>query len=157
MLIDSAISPSDKAATSSNRIRPRRAADSALTTTIACSVPVFLIGGLAVQTDDELKFSPAGLGLAVPAYFGAGALASVPITIAAATRSLWTLIAILARHGIDRRMAVGFRGGCSGPLSLGAVASGAGHPTMWTVAAEAMLGAAALMVVGSRMLRNRRG
>src|SRR3982751_2147401 len=98
-----------------------RAAIGALTTTIACSVPVFLVGGLAVQIGAELGFSPAGLGLAVSAYFGASALASVPagalverygsttvaparlapasaslLTIAIAARSLWSLIAILA-------------------------------------------------------------
>jgi MFS family permease len=115
------ISPAEPAATSTNAVRPRRAVIGALTTTIACSVPVFLVGGLAVQIGDELGFSPAGLGLAVSAYFGAGALASVPagalverygsttiaragislaavslLTIAVAARSLWSLIAILA-------------------------------------------------------------
>jgi MFS family permease len=92
-----------------------------LTTTVAVSIPVFLVGGLAVQIGDELRFSPAGLGLAVSAYFGASALASVPagalverygavrisragITLAAASllgvaafaNALWSLIAILA-------------------------------------------------------------
>ena len=115
------ISPAEPAATSTNAIRPLRAATGALTTTIACSVPVFLVGGLAVQIGDELGFSPAGLGLAVSAYFGTSALASVPagalverygsttvaragislaalslLTIAVAARSLWSLIAILA-------------------------------------------------------------
>ncbi len=93
----------------------------ALTTTIAVSVPVFLVGGLAVQIGDELDFSPAGLGLAVSAYFGASALASVPagflverygatrvsragivlavaslLGVAAFATTLWSLIAILA-------------------------------------------------------------
>jgi MFS family permease len=54
------------------------AALGAVTTTIACVVPVFLVGGLAVQIGDELRFSPAGLGLAVSVYFGLSALASVP-------------------------------------------------------------------------------
>ncbi|MGW4940510.1 MFS transporter [Actinoplanes sp. NPDC004185] len=115
------ITPARTAATSANAVTPRRAVTSALTTTIACSVPVFLVGGLAVQISDELGFSPAGLGLAVSAYFGASALASVPagalverygsttiaragialaaaslLTIAVAARSLWSLIAILA-------------------------------------------------------------
>jgi predicted MFS family arabinose efflux permease len=74
-----------------------------------------------VQIGDELGFSPAGLGLAVSAYFGASALASIPagalverwgstavsrfgiglaaaslLGVAAAARSLWSLIAILA-------------------------------------------------------------
>jgi MFS family permease len=100
---------------------PTRAAIGALTTTIAVSIPVFLVGGLAVQIGDELGFSPAGLGLAVSAYFGASALASLPagalverygavrisragIALAAASligvavfaNALWSLIAILA-------------------------------------------------------------
>ncbi|GLY98240.1 MFS transporter [Actinoplanes sp. NBRC 103695] len=101
--------------------RPVRAATGALTTTIAVSIPVFLVGGLAVQIGDDLGFSPAGLGLAVSAYFGASALASVPagwlaekfgstnvsrfaiglacaalIAVALGARNLWSLIAILA-------------------------------------------------------------
>ena len=97
-----------------------RAVIGALTTTIAVSVPVFLVGGLAVQIGAELDLSPAGLGLAVSAYFGASALASVPagalverygavvvsragIALSAASllgvaffaRALWSLIAIL--------------------------------------------------------------
>jgi MFS family permease len=107
--------------TSPATVRPLRAATGALTTTIACSVPVFLVGGLAVQMGGELHFSPAGLGLAVSAYYGATALASVPagalverygsasiarygialsitslLAVAVLARSLWTLILILA-------------------------------------------------------------
>jgi MFS family permease len=55
-----------------------RASVGAVTTTIAVVVPVFLVGGLAVQIAGELRFSPAGLGLAVSVYFGVSALASVP-------------------------------------------------------------------------------
>ncbi|HEX8628582.1 MAG TPA: MFS transporter [Catenuloplanes sp.] len=58
--------------------RPVRAAVGAITTTIACVIPVFLVGGLAVQIGAELAFSPAGLGLAVSVYFGVSAVASVP-------------------------------------------------------------------------------
>jgi predicted MFS family arabinose efflux permease len=115
------IPAADPALTSTNGGRPLRAATSALTTTVAVSIPVFLVGGLAVQIGDELGFSPAGLGLAVSAYFGASALASVPagalverygsttvsrsgialaaaslLGIAVAARSLWSLIAIMA-------------------------------------------------------------
>jgi predicted MFS family arabinose efflux permease len=98
-----------------------RAALAALTTTAAVSIPVFLVGGLAVQIGAELDLSPAGLGLAVSAYFGASALASLPagalverygsarvsrvaillaaaslIAVAALANALWSLIAILA-------------------------------------------------------------
>jgi predicted MFS family arabinose efflux permease len=115
------ITPSPRVSTSVNASGPVRAAAGALTTTIAVSVPVFLVGGLAVQIGDELHFSPAGLGLAVSAYFGASALASIPagvlverygaarisrygialsaaslIGIAVAANALWSLIAILA-------------------------------------------------------------
>jgi predicted MFS family arabinose efflux permease len=55
-----------------------RASLGAVTTTISCVLPVFLVGGLAVQIAADLRFSPAGLGLAVSVYFGLSALASVP-------------------------------------------------------------------------------
>ncbi|MDG4795331.1 MFS transporter [Micromonospora sp. WMMD1082] len=58
--------------------RPVRASAVAVAVTIACVLPVFLVGGLAVQMREELGFSPAGLGLVVAVYFGIGALASVP-------------------------------------------------------------------------------
>ncbi|GAA1587047.1 MFS transporter [Actinoplanes couchii] len=110
----------DPAKTGSTSTNTVRVTSGALTTTVAVSIPVFLVGGLAVQVGDELNFSPAGLGLAVSAYFGVSALASIPagnlverygstriariaialagaslIGIAVAARSLWTLIAIL--------------------------------------------------------------
>jgi predicted MFS family arabinose efflux permease len=55
-----------------------RTAAGAVSTTIACVIPVFLVGGLAVQIGAALGFSPAGLGVAVSVYFGVSALASVP-------------------------------------------------------------------------------
>ncbi len=107
--------------TASTRQNARRATVGALTTTISVSIPVFLVGGLAVQVGEELHFSPAGLGLVVSAYFGASALASIPagalverfgatriartgiglsaaslLAVAVGGRSLWSLIAILA-------------------------------------------------------------
>ncbi|WP_045740500.1 MFS transporter [Actinoplanes rectilineatus] len=115
---DLGTSPNGTASTSTNAVR---ATIGALTTTTAVSIPVFLVGGLAVQIGDELDFSPAGLGLIVSAYFGVSALASVPagalverygstrvsrlgvglaagalITVAAVAQSFWSLLAILA-------------------------------------------------------------
>jgi MFS family permease len=58
--------------------QPVRASLSATVITIACVLPVFLLGGLAVQMGAELHFAPAGLGLAVSVYFGVSALASIP-------------------------------------------------------------------------------
>lgn len=46
--------------------------------TILGVLPVFLLGGLAVQVRDELGLSEAGLGLAVATFFAASALMSVP-------------------------------------------------------------------------------
>ncbi|WP_309251468.1 MFS transporter [Micromonospora noduli] len=45
-----------------------------------------------------------------------------------------------------------YAGGCLGPLSLGPLAAHLGYSAMWTIAAVAMLLAAALMLVGSRLL-----
>ncbi|MEH0982103.1 MFS transporter [Micromonospora sp. CPCC 205556] len=59
-------------------VPPVRAGVGAIVTTIASVLPVFLVGGLAVQMGQDLDFSPAGLGLAVSVYFGVSALASVP-------------------------------------------------------------------------------
>jgi MFS family permease len=42
-------------------------------------MPVFLVGGLAVQISHELKLTRVGLGLAVAVYFGATALGSLPV------------------------------------------------------------------------------
>jgi predicted MFS family arabinose efflux permease len=50
-----------------------------------------------------------------------------------------------------------YAGGCLGPLGLGTLAAAAGYPTMWSVAAAAMLMAAALMLVGSSLLRRHTG
>ncbi|MEV7329604.1 MFS transporter [Micromonospora sp. NPDC093244] len=62
----------------SARPRPVRASTGAVATTVACVLPVFLLGGLAVQMGADIGFSPAGLGVAVAVYFGVSALASVP-------------------------------------------------------------------------------
>ena len=48
-----------------------------LTTTIAANLPVFLLGGLAVQMQDELGYGTTALGLSVGAFYGVGAVSSV--------------------------------------------------------------------------------
>ncbi|MGC5660932.1 MFS transporter [Micromonospora sp. WMMD723] len=68
----------DTALSRTPAVRPLRAGSGAVATTIASVLPVFLVGGLAVQMGDDLGFSPAGLGLAVSVYFGVSALAAVP-------------------------------------------------------------------------------
>ncbi|WP_233600794.1 MULTISPECIES: MFS transporter [Micromonospora] len=72
-MTDTALHPSPPAAR-----RTVRVSAGAIATTIARVLPVFLVGGLAVQMGHDLHFSPAGLGLAVSVYFGISALASVP-------------------------------------------------------------------------------
>lgn len=47
--------------------------------TVVFVLPVYLSGALAVQLTDELRFGPTGLGVAVAVFFGAGAVASVPL------------------------------------------------------------------------------
>src|SRR5437773_5833112 len=42
-------------------------------------MPVFLVGGLAVQISHDLRLSAAELGLAVAVYFGVTALGSLPV------------------------------------------------------------------------------
>ncbi|WBB56130.1 MFS transporter [Verrucosispora sp. WMMD573] len=84
------------ARTSEAAARPVRASAVAVTVTIVCVLPVFLVGGLAVQMREELGFSPAGLGLVVAVYFGVGTLASVP---SGALVERWGA-AVVARAGI---------------------------------------------------------
>ena len=173
-----------------------RASIGALTTTIAVSVPVFLVGGLAVQIGDELRFSPAGLGLAVSAYFGASALASVPagylverfgatrvsragialavaslLGVAAFANTLWSLILILAlgaaanamgqlasntalsRHVPPRRQGLSF-GIKQAAIPVATLLSGAAVPVValtlgwrWAFVFVAGLAAATLLLV----------
>src|SRR5690242_18477515 len=42
-------------------------------------MPVFFVGGLAVQISRDLKLTRTGLGLAVAVYFGVTALGSLPV------------------------------------------------------------------------------
>jgi MFS family permease len=195
-MAETRIPAADNAATSTNSTRPVRAAAGALTTTIAVSVPVFLVGGLAVQISDELRFSPAGLGLAVSAYFGASALASVPagalverygsarisrfgialaaaslIGIAAAASALWSLVAILAlgaganamgqlasntslaRHVPPRRQGLSF-GVKQAAIPVSTLLAGAAVPTValtvgwrWAFVLAGVLAAGAILLV----------
>ncbi|MDY7085209.1 MAG: MFS transporter [Actinomycetota bacterium] len=103
-----------------------RASTGALTTTIAVSIPVFLVGGLAVQIGDELDFSPAGLGLAVSAYFGASALASIPAGY------------LVERYGATRMSRAGIALAAASLLGVAAFAN-----TLWSLIAILVLGAAA--------------
>ncbi|MBA2322729.1 MAG: MFS transporter, partial [Pseudonocardiales bacterium] len=57
---------------------PVTAAIGAVATTTAAVIPIFLVGGLAVQISRELGFNPAGLGVVVSLYFAASALVAMP-------------------------------------------------------------------------------
>ncbi|MEV6344859.1 MFS transporter [Actinoplanes sp. NPDC051851] len=101
----------------------------AIATTIVVAIPVFLVGGLAVQIGADLHFSAAGTGLATGAYFAAAALTAVPsgalverfgarrvsrygialsaaslIAIGAAAHSLASLIALLVLGALGNAM-----------------------------------------------------
>jgi len=182
-----------------------RAALAALTTTIAVSIPVFLVGGLAVQISNELRLTPAGLGLAVSAYFGASALASVPagalverygaarisragillsatslIGVAVAANALWSLIAILAvgagansmgqlgsntslsRHIPARRQGLSF-GIKQAAIPVGTLLAGVSVPTValtvgwrWAFVLAALLSMAAIPMIPGEPDHHRR-
>ncbi len=182
-----------------------RAAVAALTTTTAVSIPVFLVGGLAVQIGDELHLSPAGLGLAVSAYFGASALASLPagalverygsarvsragillaavslFGVAVAASALWSLIAILAlgaganamgqlgsntslsRHVPARRQGLSF-GVKQAAIPVGTLLAGIAVPTIaltigwrWAFVLAGVLALAAIGLVPGEPGRPRR-
>ncbi|MGH3682535.1 MAG: MFS transporter, partial [Natronosporangium sp.] len=102
------------------RPAPVRTTVGAVTTTIASVVPVFLVGGLAVQIGAELDFSPAGLGVAVAIYFGVSALTSVPAG------------ALVERFGpvVTARAAILLAAGC-----LLAIAAATSYPTLVAVLA----------------------
>ncbi|MEU2612980.1 MFS transporter [Micromonospora sp. NPDC007271] len=116
--------------------RTVRASAGAVATTIACVLPVFLLGGLAVQMGHDLRFSPAGLGLAVSVYFGISALASLPSGVlverygpVAVARAgiLLSAGSLLAVAGLARSypMLVGLLGLSAAANALGQLASNA--------------------------------
>lgn len=119
-------------------VHPVRAAVGAVTATIASVAPVFLVGGLAVQMADELGFSPAGLGLAVSAYFGVSALSSVPAGF------------LVERYGpvVTARAGVGLAAACllaialvarSFPVLVALLAAGAAANALGQLASNAVL------------------
>ena len=93
-----------------HRPAPARSVLSAVTVTVVCVMPVFLVGGLAVQLTDELGFSPAGLGLAVSAYFGVSALSSLPAGV------------LVERYGpvVTARAGVALAAACLAAIALAA-------------------------------------
>jgi MFS family permease len=56
----------------------RRDLGAVLLGTVACGLPVFLVGTMAVQVRHSLRFGAADLGLAVGAYYLGAAMSSVP-------------------------------------------------------------------------------
>ncbi|MGK5737362.1 MFS transporter [Micromonospora sp. URMC 103] len=133
-MTDTATTP----AADTTRARPVRASASAIAVTIACVLPVFLVGGLAVQLGDDLGFSPAGLGLAVSLYFGVGALASVPSgalaerygpAVVARAGVLLSAACLLAVAGLAR----------SYPVLLGLLAAGGVANALGQLASNAAL------------------
>ncbi|MCK4177719.1 MFS transporter [Aciditerrimonas ferrireducens] len=66
----------------SSRQRPggRRAVVAATAATLCASLPVYLVGALAVQIRHSLHFGPSTLGLVAGLYFVAAAASSVPLS-----------------------------------------------------------------------------
>jgi MFS family permease len=116
---------------------PVRTTVGAVTTTIASVLPVFLLGGLAVQVGGELGFSPAGLGIAVAIYFGVSALTSVPAG------------ALVERYGpaVTARAAIVLSAGCllaisaasSYPMLVAVLAAGASANGLGQLSSNAVL------------------
>jgi MFS family permease len=57
---------------------PIRPLVGAVTSTTLASLPVFLVGGLAVLMTTDLGFDEEGLGIAVAAFYGTSAILSIP-------------------------------------------------------------------------------
>ena len=73
----------------------RTVAAGALSTVLA-SLPVFLLGGLAVLVRDDLGFGEVQLGLAASAFFAVAALAAVPAGRIAARVGAWAATVLAA-------------------------------------------------------------
>jgi MFS family permease len=86
------------------------AAVSAVTTTVVSVMPVFLVGGLAVQISRDLRLTPATLGLVVAVYFGVTAIGSMPVG------------GLVERYGPARssRVAILMAAGCMLAIALAA-------------------------------------
>ncbi len=91
----------------------------------AASLPVFLVGALAVEMRSSLRFSPRDLGIAVALYYLGAAAAAIPgghladrlgaertlraatvasgvllVLLGAATRSWWVLVCLMVPSGV---------------------------------------------------------
>ncbi len=64
--------------------------------TVLASLPVFLLGGLAVLVRDELGFSEVQLGLAASTFFTVAALTAVPAGRVAARTGAWAATVLAA-------------------------------------------------------------
>jgi MFS family permease len=104
-------------------------------------MPVFLVGGLAVQISRELGLSAAALGLAVAVYFGVTAASAVPVGRlverfgSAVTARLGILLASAAMVAIAASAH-------SYPVLLGLLAVAAAANSLGQLSSNAMLGQA---------------
>ena len=114
--------------------RPRPAAHAVLgasVATLAGALPVFLLGGLAVQVGADLGLGPGLLGLLVSGYFAASALAAAPVgrlaERAGPRRTVRTgaVLALVSLLGVAT--AAGGPAGLGLLLLLGGVANAAGQ------------------------------
>jgi predicted MFS family arabinose efflux permease len=64
--------------------------------TVVASLPVFLLGGLALLIREELQFGALQLGIAVSTFFGVAAVAAVPAGRIAALLGAWTSTVLAA-------------------------------------------------------------
>ena len=89
------MSPTDVAPTARPALVRRTVAAAALSTVVG-SLPVFLLGGLALLIRDELQFGALQLGIAVSTFFGVAAVTAVPAGRIAARLGAWTSTVLAA-------------------------------------------------------------
>lgn len=74
----------------------RRTVAAGALSTVLASLPVFLLGGLAVLVREELAFSEVQLGLAASTFFSVAALTAVPAGRLAARTGAWAATVLAA-------------------------------------------------------------
>lgn len=89
--------------------RPGLAATvTAALTTVVAVLPVFLVGGLAVQLKDDLEMSASALGAAVAAFWAVSALLSTPAGYAAAGLGLRRGMPLAVALGLTALLGIAF-------------------------------------------------
>lgn len=120
---------------------PRRALIVGASVTVACSLPVFFTGAMAVQISTELGFGPVGIGGAVAAFFATMALVSIHLG------------RVVDRFGATLSMRIAALGGGASALGVALLARNWPSLVGWLVLSG--LAAALAQPAANRLLVNR--